>query len=303
LIGETHRGEHAHHHDDPDPTVGDDDRHAHREPIALTCASLQAVPRILVRRPSPRLAAGELTHLERLPVDAELALEQWHGYVDAFRDHGWDVTTVEPADEHPDGVFVEDAVVVFDDLAVLTSPGADSRRGELATVAPVVDELGLAIHHIEPPGTLDGGDVLKVGRIAYVGRSARTNDAGIDQLARLLAPAGWRVVAVPVTRALHLKSAVTALPDGAVIGRAELIDDTAFPDFEHVPEPHGIAVVDLGDDTIVMSAAAPQTASLFRDRGYAVVPVAISEFEKLEGCVTCLSVRIRASAASTRRGE
>jgi dimethylargininase len=252
------------------------------------------MPRILVRRPSPRLAAGELTHVERVPVDAQVALAQWHGYVDAFRDHGWDVTTVEPADEHPDGVFVEDAVVVFDDLAVLTSPGADSRRGELATVAPLVDGLGLMVHRIERPGTLDGGDVLKVGRTAYVGRSARTNDAGIDQLRGILAPAGWSVVAVPVTRALHLKSAVTALPDGTVVGRAELVGDTGvFPSFQPVPEPHGSAVVDLGGGTLVMSAAAPETARLFRERGYQVVPLAISEFEKLEGCVTCLSVRIR----------
>jgi dimethylargininase len=252
------------------------------------------MPRILVRRPSPRLAAGELTHVERVPVDASVALEQWHGYVDAFRDHGWDVATVEPADEHPDGVFVEDAVVVFDDLAVLTSPGADSRRGELATVAPVVDGLGLTVHRIERPGTLDGGDVLKVGRTAYVGRSARTNDAGIDQLRRILAPAGWSVVAVPVTRALHLKSAVTALPDGTVIGRPELVGDAGvFPSFQPVPEPHGSAVVDLGGGRLVLSAAAPETARLFGERGYQVVPLAISEFEKLEGCVTCLSVRIR----------
>lgn len=252
------------------------------------------MPRILVRRPSPRLAAGELTHVKRVPVDAHAALDQWHGYVNAFRDRGWDVTTVEPADEHPDGVFVEDALVVFDNLAVLTSPGADSRRGELSTVAPVVDSLRLTVHRIERPGTLDGGDVLKVGRTVYVGRSTRTNDSGIDQLRRILAPVGWRVIAMPVTRALHLKSAVTALPDGTLVGRAELIDDTStFPDFQHVPEVQGIAVVDLGDGTLVMSAAAPQTARLFRDRGYDVVPVPISEFEKLEGCVTCLSVRIR----------
>jgi dimethylargininase len=252
------------------------------------------VPRILVRHPSPRLAAGELTHVQRVPVDAGVALTQWQGYVAAFRDHGWDVTTVEPADEHPDGVFVEDAVVVFDDVAVLTSPGAESRRGEVATVAPVVDGLDLRVHRIERPGTLDGGDVLKVGRTAYVGRSSRTDDAGIEQLRRIVAPAGWEVIAVPVTQALHLKSAVTALPDGTVVGRAELIDDTsAFPSFQHVPEPQGTAVVDLGDGTLVMSAAAPQTARLFCDRGYQIVPVPIGEFEKVEGCVTCLSVRIR----------
>jgi dimethylargininase len=252
------------------------------------------MPRLLVRRPSPRLAAGELTHIERVPVDPDVALDQWHGYVGAFRDRGWEVVMVVPDDDHPDGVFVEDAVVVFDDLAVLTSPGAESRQGELATVAPVVERLGLAVERIEPPATLDGGDVLKVGRTAYVGRSTRTNDAGIEALRRLLAPRGWEVVAVPVTRALHLKSAVTALPDGTVIGRSELIDPASFPRFEHVPEPEGIAVVDAGDGTLVVSDAAPRTAELLRARGYDVVPVAISEFEKLEGCVTCLSVRVRA---------
>ena len=251
-------------------------------------------PRLLARRPSPHLAGGELTHLDRAPVDAGLALEQWHAYVDVFRSRGWDVTELQPADEHPDGVFVEDAAVVFGDLAVLTSPGADSRRGELATVVPALAATDLAQHRIERPGTLDGGDVLKVGRTAYVGRGARTNGAGIEQLRAIVEPAGWTVVAVPVTKVLHLKSAVTALPDGTIIGRSENVDEpSAFPTFLEVPEEHGTAVVDLGDGAVLMSADAPRTAALLRERGLDVVEVPITEFEKLEGCVTCLSVRIR----------
>ena len=250
-------------------------------------------PRILVRRPSPLLAAGELTHLERVPVDAALALTQWQGYVDAFRGHGWKVTEVEPADEHPDGVFVEDAVVVFGELAVMASPGARSRRGELATIAPVLEEAAFAMHRIELPGTLDGGDVLKVGRTAYVGRSARTNAAGIEQLRAIVARAGWTVGAVPVANVLHLKSAVTALPDGTIIGRSQSLDAGVFPNFLEVPEEHGTAVVDLGDGAVLMSAAAPRTAGLLRARGFDVVAVPITEFEKLDGCVTCLSVRLR----------
>jgi len=250
--------------------------------------------RILVRRPSPQLAAGELTHLDRVRVDADLALAQWQGYVDAFRTRGWGVTEIEPADEHPDGVFVEDAVVAFGELAVLAFPGADSRRGELATVAPVIDGLGLEVHRIEPPGTLDGGDVLKVGRTAYVGRSTRTDDAGIAQLRAIVAPAGWTVVTVPVTRVLHLKSAVTALPGGPIVGRSANVDDpAAFGEFLEVPEEHGTAVVDLGGGAVLMSSGAPRTAELFGARGLEVVTVPITEFEKLEGCVTCLSVRLR----------
>jgi dimethylargininase len=235
-----------------------------------------------------------LTHLDRVAVDADLALSQWRGYVDAFRAHGWDVVEVEPADEHPDGVFVEDAVVVFGDTAVVTSPGAESRRGEVASVAGALESVPLDVRRIAPPGTLDGGDVLKVGRTVYVGRSSRTNEEGVAQLRAIVEPAGWTVVAVPVTKVLHLKSGVTALPDGTVVGQVQNVDEPdAFPEFLEVPEEHGTAVVDLGDGAVLMSADAPRTADLFRARGYDVVAVPISEFEKLEGCVTCLSVRIR----------
>ncbi|MDT7579001.1 MAG: dimethylargininase [Pseudonocardiales bacterium] len=259
------------------------------------------MPRILVRRPSPQLADGELTHLDRTPVDPDLALRQWSGYVAAFAERGWAVTEVEPADEHPDGVFVEDAVVVFagldgGELAVLTRPGVASRRGEVASVERALvglepDGLPLTVARITAPGTLDGGDVLKVGRTAYVGSGGRTNDAGIAQLAVLLTPRGWTVVPVPVTTVLHLKSAVTALPDGTVVG-AEPSGCALTPTLV-VLEEHGTAVVDLGGGAVVMSADAPRTAALYRARGLDVVTVPITEFEKLEGCVTCLSVRLR----------
>lgn len=251
-------------------------------------------PLILARKPSPRLESGELTHLERQPVDPELALTQWRGYLDAYRANGWSVVEIDEADEHPDGVFVEDAVILFGATAVLTAPGADSRAGEVDSVDRAIAALGIAAHRIQAPGTLEGGDVLKVGSTVYVGRSSRSNDEGIRQLARIIEPLGYEVVVVPVTLALHLKSALTALPDGTVIGFEPLVDDpTRFPDFLPVPEAHGCAVVEIGPDTVLLSADAPDTAALLRDRGLEVVTVRISEFEKLEGCVTCLSVRVR----------
>ncbi len=256
-------------------------------------------PHLLVRPPSPRLASGELTHLDRAPVDVELALEQWTGYVEAFRSHGWLVTELEPADAHPDGVFVEDTLVVFGELAVLTSPGASSRVGEVASTQEglgrlIADGLPLEVSQIEPPGCLDGGDVLKVGRVAYVGRSSRTDAAGIAQLRALIEPRGWTLREVPVTRVLHLKSAVTALPDGTIIGWPRNVDDPdVFPQFLPVPEEHGTAVVDLNGDSILISSDAPRTAEFLATRGLDVKRVPLSEFEKLEGCVTCLSVRIR----------
>jgi dimethylargininase len=252
------------------------------------------MPRLLVRRPSPRLAEGELTHIERVPVDADLALQQWERYVDVYRARGWNIIDVATADEHADGVFVEDAVVMFGDVGVVTRPGADSRRGETDTARDTLESAGIPYLQITEPGTLDGGDVLKVGRTVYVGRTLRTNADGIAQLRAHLAPRGWEVVAVPVAKVLHLKSGVTALPDGTIIGYEPLVDDpTVYPSFLGVPEEHGTAVVVLDEFTVLMSSDAPQTAQLFRDRGLEVLTTPISEFEKLEGCVTCLSVRVR----------
>ncbi len=250
--------------------------------------------RSLVRPPSSRLSDGLVTHIEKSEIDQALAERQWRAYVDALRDHGFEPVEVAPVDDCPDGVFIEDAVVVYGDLAVVSRPGAPERRGETATARDAVAAAGLRVAELTEPATLDGGDVLKVGRTVYVGQTLRTNAAAVDQLRALLTPEGWEVVPVPTTKVLHLKSAVTALPDGTVIGYPPLVDDpAAFEKFLAVPEEGGAHVVLLGDDTLLMAASAPRTAEVFRGLGYRTVVVDISEFEKLEGCVTCLSVRLR----------
>jgi dimethylargininase len=248
----------------------------------------------LVRIPATNLSEGLITHIDRETVDAELADKQWDGYVAALSQAGWQTVEVASADGLADSVFVEDTAVVFGDLAVITLPGAESRRPETAGTEAALRAQGLRIERIEEPGTLDGGDVLKVGSTVFVGRGGRTNAEGIRQLRALLAPLGYVVVAVPVTKALHLKTAVTALPDGTVIGYPPLVDDpSVFGRFLAVPEAHGTAVVVLSDDTVLMSSSAPASVALVEDLGYTVIQVDISEFEKLEGCVTCLSIRIR----------
>lgn len=250
--------------------------------------------RALVRRPGPSLTRGLVTHIERQPVSVGLASRQWEAYVRALRANGWETTEVAPADDCPDAVFVEDPVVVYRDLAVLARSGAPGRLAEVAGVEAAVREQGMTVVRIVAPGTLDGGDVLKIGATAYVGLGGRTNGHGARQLDDFLAPYGVTVVGVPVTKVLHLKSAVTALPDGTVIGYPPLVDDPAvFPRFLAVPEEAGAHVVLLGGDTVLLSVAAPATAELLAERGLVPVTVDISEFEKLEGCVTCLSVRLR----------
>jgi dimethylargininase len=248
----------------------------------------------LVRRPGPRLTDGLVTHIEKVPVDADAAVEQWRGYVSALERCGWATYEVPPADDCPDAVFVEDTMVVYRDLAVLTRPGAPQRRDEIAAAETAVQARGYRTARVDDPGTLDGGDVLKVADTVYVGRGGRTNAEGLDQLRALLEPLGATVIGVPISKVLHLKSAVTALPDGTVIGYPPLVDDTdVFPDFLPVPEEAGSHVVLLGAGRLLMSASAPRTAELLERRGYTPVVVDIGEFEKLEGCVTCLSVRLR----------
>ncbi len=253
----------------------------------------------LVRPTSRRLAEGQLTHIERVPVDVDLAEQQWGEYCLALDGWGFETVRVPGDDDLPDSVFVEDAVVVFHDVAVLTSPGAESRRAETDAVGATLRELAagkgsaLEVAAIQLPGTLDGGDVLKIGRTVYVGQGGRTNGDGIRQLRSLLTPRGYTVVGVPVTKVLHLKSAVTALPDGTVIGHPGDVDHPeVFERFLPMPE-HGAAVVVLDAGTVLMAASVPASAALVESLGYRVITVDISEFEKLEGCVTCLSVRLR----------
>jgi dimethylargininase len=250
----------------------------------------------LIRRPSPRVSEGIVTHIERQPVDSDLAQRQWDGYVRAMESAGWETIEVPGGGEFPDGVFIEDTMVVYGDVAVIARPGAEVRRDEVKAAEEAVAGLGYSIRRIESPGTLDGGDVLKVGSTVYVRLGGRTNEEGGRQFRDALEPLGATVVAVPVTKVLHLKSAVTALPDGTVIGYPPLVDDASvFPRFLPVPEESGSHVVLLGDDALLMSADCPRTAAIFAAMGYRPSTVDIGEFQKLEGCVTCLSVRLRGS--------
>lgn len=254
-------------------------------------AGAPAAPgRALVRPPGPRLAEGIVTHAVRRPVDVALAVRQHDAYAAALRSADWRVRAVPPADDQPDAVFIEDAVVVCGDVAVIGRSGERRRRGELPGAERAVRELGLRVERIKAPGTLDGGDVLQVGDTVYAGRGARTNEEGICQLARLVG--GRRVVPVDISGCLHLKSAMTALPDGSLIGVPEMVDTSALPSLRVPREPAGAHVAVLGPGHVLMAASAPRTAARLAADGLRVTSVDISEFEALDGCVTCLSVLI-----------
>ncbi|MEV2275662.1 dimethylargininase [Nocardiopsis sp. NPDC049922] len=246
----------------------------------------------LTRRPSPRMERGIVTHVPRSSVDPVLAMRQFVIYQEALASAGWRVVEVDPAPDLPDSVFVEDTVVVCEDLAVLARPGAEERRGEVEGVEAAVRSLGLRVARVEAPGTLDGGDVLQVDETVYVGVGGRTNTEGADQLARLLKPLGREVRRVGLGAVLHLKSAVTALPDGTLIGLPDLVDAAALPPIRRAPEEPGAHVLPLGGRDVLVSAAAHATIHALTADHWRVLPVDVSEFERMEGCVTCLSVLV-----------
>jgi dimethylargininase len=242
----------------------------------------------LVRAPGPRLADGLVTHIERRAVDVIRARGQWESYVATLGAAGWEAVEVGPADGCPDAVFVEDALVVREDVAVVTRPGAPSRRAETDGAAKAVRGLGYRVERIEAPGTLDGGDVLAGDGCLYVGVGGRSNEDGARQLGSLL---GVRVVTSPLAEALHLKTVVTRLPDGSYAGYPPLLrDPLLFPALRAVPERSGANVVLLGGSRVLIAGSCPRTGELLAGLGFDPVAVDVSELQKLDAGVSCLSV-------------
>ena len=258
---------------------------------------------IAVPRPvPPSLANCELTHLERVPIDVSRATRQHDEYERVLRSLGCDVRRLPGLPEHPDSVFIEDTAVVLDECAIVTRPGAESRRGEVAGVEAALRPLR-RLHHIEPPGTLDGGDVLRVGRRLYVGISTRSNDDGARQLADALTSHGYTVKRVRLDGCLHLKSAVSALPDGTLLLNPAWVDATSFDGGFHCihpGEPEASNVLVVGD-TVITPHHAHRTREMLATAGYTTVAVDASELAKAEGGLTCCSLIVTDGA--TRPGD
>jgi len=253
---------------------------------------------IAVTRPvSPSLAQCELTHLARQPIDAARAAAQHGAYEQLLASLGATLVSVPAAPELPDAVFVEDTALVLDELAVLTRPGAASRRAELPGVAAVLARYRRMLE-LQPPATLDGGDVLRVGRILYVGRSERTNQQGIDQLASLLNPFDYEVRAVAFRDCLHLKSAVTDVAERLLLFNPAWIDPAAFPGCDLLTvapeEPYGANALRIAG-AVVYSAQYPRTRDRLVARGLQVAAIDCSELAKAEGAVTCCSLLFEAA--------
>jgi len=246
----------------------------------------------LVREVSPQLAQCQLTHLERAAIDAQRAMGQHRDYAQSLQALGCTLEWLAPLPQYPDGVFVEDTAVVLAEVAVVTRPGAASRRGETATVAQALGQR-TRVSAIAEPGCLDGGDVLHIGRTLHVGASGRTNEAGIDQLGRLLRPHGYRVEKVRLAGCLHLKSACSFIPPDVLLVNPDWIDPSVFGPLRVIAvderEPQAANTLTIGGTTLV-SAAYPHTRRRLEAAGVSTRAVDVSELHKAEGGLTCMSL-------------
>ena len=257
---------------------------------------------------SPAFDRCQLTHLPRVPIDLDRARAQHDAYEWTLVELGCTVRRIDSVPDLPDAVFIEDTAVIVREGAIVARPGAESRRAETPAVVAALARFGLPQHDITAPGTLDGGDVLVVGRRVFVGASARTNVEGLDQIRRLLEPLGYAVRAVPVEGCLHLKSAVTAVARDTLLLNRAWVPADAFPGLTTIDvdpdEPHGANALWLtgtggpagASDAVVYPAAFPKTRARLERHGLRIRAVEVDELAKAEGGVTCCCLLVHISA-------
>lgn len=246
----------------------------------------------ITHAPSPKIEQGQRTHLGRATIDIARARRQHEAYCQMLRDCGAEVQVMDVNREWPDSVFVEDTAIVLDEVAVLASMGAESRRGETAGIERELRNHQ-KVERIALPATIEGGDVLRMGRSLLVGVSSRTNRAGVNALDDVVRRYGYKVIPVPVHDCLHLKTACTALPDETLLVNPAWLDLAPLREFDRVPVPESepwAANIALVGATVWVAAEHKRTAEMIRQRGFEVRTVELSEFAKAEGGVTCLSL-------------
>ncbi len=250
----------------------------------MTIAITREVPRSIVD--------CELTHLARTPIDVTRARAQHEQYRAALRALGLEVVSLPEEPDLPDSVFVEDAAIVLDEVAVLTRPGADSRKPEVESITQALKPFRRLVR-IESPATLDGGDVLVAGRKIFVGQTLRSNASALEQMTKLLRPFGYEVIEVPVTECLHLKSGITQVAKNTLLINPAWVEKKYFAGFgftETDPSEPFAANALLIDNALIYPAAFTKTRARLEAAGMRVIAVDADELAKAEGGVTCCSL-------------
>jgi dimethylargininase len=250
----------------------------------------------IIRAISPRFNECEITHIDRTPIDLELAARQHHAYEQALKGLGVDVISLPAEADLPDSVFVEDTALVLDEVAILTRPGADSRKPEVESIAAALTPHRKLIR-IDAPGTVDGGDVLRLNKTIYVGITTRSNQSAIDQMQAALAPYGYTVKGVPVTGCLHLKSAITQASEDTLLINPAWVEKSHFPGWKFIevdPSEPSSANIVYFDGKAIFPAHFPKTQKKLEDAGITLTIVPATEVAKAEGAVTCCSLIFKA---------
>jgi dimethylargininase len=248
----------------------------------------------ITREVSPRFDECELTHIERTPINLNIARAQHQEYVKALQKLGCEVIELAAEPDLPDSVFVEDTAFILPEVAVITRPGADSRKPETESIIRALKPL-IKLVQVREPATVDGGDVLVLGKKIYVGLSTRSNLEVIRQLSEMLCDYEYSVMGVELHDCLHLKSAATRLDDQTLLINKQWVDPGCFEDFELIEvdpsEPHAANCLPI-QGSIIFPTAFPKTRARLEEKGYNVVAVDVSELAKAEGAVTCCSLII-----------
>lgn len=250
---------------------------------------------VIVKTPCSKVTEGITTANLGKP-DYQHALAQHQGYIDALKKCGVQVTLLSADEAYPDSCFVEDVAVVTEKCAIITNPGAPTRKGEIEAIGPVLKKFydPAVIEHISAPGTLEGGDVMRVDNCFYVGASARTNKEGIRQFAEILAKYGFDCREVPLEKVLHLKTGVNYLADNVMLVSGEFVDKPCFASFKKIviPEEESYAANCIYvNGTVLVPAGFPKTKEAIEQAGFPVLLVDTSEFRKIDGGLSCLSLR------------
>ncbi len=251
----------------------------------------------ITRAVSPAIVHCELSFIDREPIDLATAQQQHHAYENLLGKLGARVISLPAEPDLPDSLFVEDPAIVLDELAVILPLGTDTRRREAPSLAQALVKFR-KLEYVTLPGTLEGGDVLRIARKIFVGLTQRSNAEGIRQLAAILAPHNYEVIAVLVTGCLHLKSAVTHLGRNTLLANRAWFDATPFAGYEWIDvdpaEPHAANALALAG-TVILPASFPRTRARIEARGFHVTPLDISELQKAESGLTCSSLLFEAA--------
>jgi dimethylargininase len=246
----------------------------------------------ITRAVSPALAQCELSFIERIPIDMEKARDQHHAYEETLAALGARIISLPPEPELPDSMFVEDPAIVLDETAIVFPLGTETRRREAESLAKAIAPFR-KIEYVTLPGTVEGGDILRVGKKLYIGLTARTNEEGIRQLTKIVAPHGYEAIAIRVTGCLHLKSAVTYLGNNALLANRSWFDTAPFGSYEWIDvdanEPHAGNALAL-NGSVIFPASFPKTRARIEAKGFKVLGLDIAELQKAESGLTCSSL-------------